>query len=195
MTWSLHDGSGQRKYLTDTERRRFWEAASQREADVFSFCWTLLETGCRLSEALELTTDRIDHTAGLLVFESLKKRRSGVYRAVPISRVLLEQIERTDTQRIGELEASSKIWPWARMTGHRRVKEVMAAAQIVGPFATAKGLRHGFGVAALQRGVPINTLQKWMGHASIATTAIYGNAVGQEERNLARATWISNKSA
>ena len=31
-----------------------------------------------------LTVDRVDLAAGQLVLESLKKRRSGVYRAVPV---------------------------------------------------------------------------------------------------------------
>jgi integrase len=32
-------------------------------------------------------------------------------------------------------------------------------------------------------------LQKWMGHASIKTTAIYANAVGEEEKALAQMMW------
>jgi integrase len=65
----------------------------------------------------------------------------------------------------------------------------MGEAGISGLHATAKGLRHGFGVAALSRGVPINILQKWLGHASLSTTAIYGDAVGAEERKMARKMW------
>jgi integrase len=45
---------------------------------------TLAYTGCRLSEALALTADRVDLAAGVLTFESLKKRRTGVYRSVPV---------------------------------------------------------------------------------------------------------------
>lgn len=33
--------------------------------------------------------------------------------------------------------------------------------------------------------VPLNMLRKWMGHASIETTAIYANAVGAEEQQIA----------
>jgi hypothetical protein len=36
----------------------------------------LSASGCRLSEALALTADRV------LVFESLKKRRAGIFRSV-----------------------------------------------------------------------------------------------------------------
>jgi len=35
-------------------------------------------------------------------------------------------------------------------------------------------------------GVPLNLIQRWMGHSRIETTAIYANAVGDEERALAK---------
>jgi len=31
--------------------------------------------------------------------------------------------------------------------------------------------------------------QRWLGHADIRTTAIYSEAVGQEERNVAQRLW------
>jgi integrase/recombinase XerD len=60
------------------------------------------------------------------------------------------------------------------MTGFRRVQEVIAAAGIPdGPHACPKGLRHGFGVQAVSRGIALNMVQKWLGHAQLTTTAIY----------------------
>ena len=41
-----------------------------------------------------------------------------------------------------------------------------------GPHRTPKGLRHGFGVNAIEKGIQLNMLQKWMGHADMKTTAI-----------------------
>jgi integrase/recombinase XerD len=41
---------------------------------------TLAYGGCRLSEALALTADRVDLAGGLLLFEILKKRRRGIHR-------------------------------------------------------------------------------------------------------------------
>ena len=48
-----------------------------------TFCAVLAYSGCRISEALALTSEAIDTAAGTIVFETLKKRKSGVYRAVP----------------------------------------------------------------------------------------------------------------
>jgi len=60
------------------------------------------------------------------------------------------------------------LWPWTRTHAWRRVKAVIQAAGIeAGPHATAKGLRHGYGVLAISSGVPLNLLSRWMGHASL----------------------------
>ena len=80
-------------------------------------------------------------------------------------------------------------WPWSRMTGWRAVHTVMAAAGLDGPHASPKGLRHGFGVAAVTAGIPLNLVQKWLGHAQLTTTVIYANAVGAEEKNIAQRMW------
>jgi len=67
----------------------------------------------------------------------------------------------------------------------QEIKRVLARAGIDGLRASPKGLRHGFGVHAEQSGVPLNLVQKWLGHAQPSTTAIYTNAVGLEEYAIA----------
>jgi site-specific recombinase XerD len=75
------------------------------------------------------------------------------------------------------------------MTGWRAVHAVMAAAGLDGVAASPKGLRHGFGVAAVTAGIPLNLVQKWLGHAQLSTTAVYANAVGAEEKGH-RASYV-----
>jgi len=75
------------------------------------------------------------------------------------------------------------------MTGWRAVHAVMQSARLDGAHASPKGLRHGFGVAAVAAGIPLNLVQKWLGHAQLTTTAIYANAVGAEEQDIARRMW------
>jgi integrase len=76
--------NGKRKYLNADERARFLLAADAHDPDVRTFCGVLAFAGCRLSEALDLSADRVDLANGTLVFESLKKRRRGIFRAVPV---------------------------------------------------------------------------------------------------------------
>jgi integrase len=189
----LHTTTGARKYLTAEERGAFLRAAEQADRPVRTLCMTLAYSGCRLSEALALTADRVDLTAGVLVFESLKKRRPGVYRSVPVPPALLEALDLVHGVR--ELQAgrgkgrSVRLWPWSRMTGWRAVHAVMQQVGLDGVPASPKGLRHGFGVAAVSAGIPLNLVQKWLGHAQLSTTAVYADAVGAEEQDIARCMW------
>ena len=48
---------------------------------------------------------------------------------------------------------------------------------------------HGFGMNAIPKGVPLNMLSKWMGHATLEVTAIYANALGEEQRSIAARMW------
>jgi integrase/recombinase XerD len=65
----------------------------------------------------------------------------------------------------------------------------MTAAHVVGACAMPKGLRHSFGVNAFQANVPPHLVQKWLGHASLRTTAIYGDVIGPEESAFAARMW------
>jgi integrase/recombinase XerD len=65
----------------------------------------------------------------------------------------------------------------------------MAVAGIIGTAAMPKALRHGFGVNAFQSNVPPHLVQRWLGHASLRTTAIYGDVIGPDERAFAARMW------
>src|SRR3954469_8605868 len=189
----LYDAEGRRFYVIEDERRAFIAAAAKALREVRTFCGLLHATGCRISEALALTAQQIDLSGRVVVFESLKKRRKGVYRAVPVPPELLDALDLVhglrEAQRRGQAKALL-LWPWSRMTAFRRVQEVVAAAGIPdGPHACPKGLRHGFGVQAVSRGIALNMVQKWLGHAQLTTTAMYANAVGEEEQSIAARMW------
>ncbi len=61
--------------------------------------------------------------------------------------------------------------------------ETMHLAGVEGAMARPHGLRHGFGVQALMKDVPLPLLQRWMGHADLETTAIYLQVIGNEEKS------------
>jgi len=182
----LYDRAGRRKYLTPDERQAFLLAATSACDDVRAFCWTLAHTGCRISDALALRGNRIDCDGGVIVFETLKKRRKGVYRAVPVPPAFLQMLSQTyDLPELG----GARLWQWSRTTAWRRVREVMTEAGLSGLCASPKGIRHGFGIKAVTSDVPLNMTQKWLGHARLSTTAIYTDAVGPEERLIAQRMW------
>jgi len=188
MPWSIHDGVGQRKYLTRSETDQFLAAARKEPATVYGFCWLIAVTGCRISEALAMTASNFDFEAEQVVIESLKKREKRIFRAIPLPASFLDWLRKGLSNGIfGE----GRLWPWSRMTGYRRIVEVMEKARIRGNCATPKGLRHAFGIRAIQSGVPLNLVQRWLGHADMKTTAIYTSATGPEERAIAARTWLA----
>ena len=189
----LHDAQGRRKYLTAEERRAFLAAAEKAPRSVRTLCLVLAYTGCRISEALELTAGRVDIEARQIVFESLKKRRKGLYRAVPVPPAVIDALDLVhglrDARKARDRGRDARLWTFSRTTAWRRVAAVLAAAGIAGPQASPKGLRHGFGVQAVSSGVPLNMVQKWLGHAQLTTTAIYADAVGAEEQAIMSRMW------
>jgi site-specific recombinase XerD len=78
---------------------------------------------------------------------------------------------------------------FSRPTGYRLVKDFMEQAGVMGSMASLMGLRHGFAVACLAQKIPLPTVQKWLGHARMETTAIYLQVTGDEERELAKRLW------
>lgn len=186
----LYDPEGHRKYLTASERAAFLNAAARQPASVRTFCRLLVYSGARISEILALTPRQIDLTAGVVIIESLKKRRRGMFRAVPLPPALLAEID--EAHGIRQAQANScadRIWKWCRTAAWRHIKTCMDEAGISGEQAMPKGIRHGFAVSVLQAGVPINLLKKWLGHSRLSTTEIYADAVGAEEQAIANRFW------
>lgn len=182
---SLYSRMGERKYLTADERRRFLAAADLAPPEVRTFCRTLVFTGCRISEALSLTARDIDVAGGLIAIRCLKKRGVTVVREVPVPEALLEELAAVHPL----CRPSLRLWPWGRTTAWRLIKTIMAEAEVRSLCGTPKGLRHGFGVYAIQAGIPLTFVQKWLGHENLSTTAIYTDAVGPEERSIAARMW------
>lgn len=190
--FSLFGPSGSRKYLNSAERRRFVAAAQRAPPNIRFFCLMLRWTGARVSEILALTPAAIDLEARVVSIVTLKRRKSGIVRQVPLPPDLVADLNRFFRLRIAQRDpqlAALHLWHWSRTTAWRRVKEVMAAAHISGMPATPKGLRHGFGVNAFQSNVPPHLVQRWLGHASLRTTAIYADVIGSEERAFAARMW------
>ena len=182
---SLYGAFSGRKYLDDAERKRFVTALGGLSERERALCLTLYVTGCRLSEALALHRQAIDQTNRWVVIESKKKRRSGHMRIVPVPKSYLREI----SPFLAGLRTQDRLFPIGRTQGWRIVKKAMEIAKITGLQACPKGLRHSFGVHAIKSGIPLNLLQKWMGHANMETTAIYANVMGGEEYRIAMRMW------
>ncbi len=201
---------GQRLYVDSRERDLFLNTANDIENRQHRmFCHVLHWTGARISEVLELTGQRIDIERNTVVIRTLKKRKQTLkgelkkpqYRQVPVPRELINNLDLLYNLRTKKKRQASSLrlplWeskvspgePISRSTGWRIIKKVFEQAGIEGPQATAKGFRHGFGVAMVLGGMDIYTLQHIMGHERPETTAIYLQVKGQEAHELQMQYW------
>jgi integrase/recombinase XerD len=190
---TLHTAAGARKYLNAAERQRFAAEAATLPPEPRVFCLLLMWSGCRISEGLAVTPLAIDREAGTVAFATLKRRKSSIVRQVPIPRELIEEMTKVFDLRGREQDphySGVRLWQWSRSTGWRWVKIVMRRAALSGSAAMPRGLRHTFGVAAFQA-VPPHIVQRWLGHASLRTTGIYGDVSGREEHLFAERIWES----
>ena len=189
---SLYARQGGRKYLNAAERKRFLLAAELAPSRVRLFCLVLFWSGSRISETLALTANAIDVDDRVAIFETLKRRKEGVLRQVPLPTPVVNELDREFRLRSRQRDtalADEPLWPWSRTTAWRHVKRLMLLADVSPTAAMPKGLRHAFGVAAFRGSIPPHLVQRWLGHASLETTAIYGDVAGREERQFASRLW------
>lgn len=194
---TLYSGDGERKYLNSEERRRFYAALPViRDATERAFAETIYWTGCRPSEALQLDIMRVNVDEAFLVFRTLKQHgqnKGKRFRIVPVPREFINLLDKLHdvlkTQQGQFGNQLRRLWTFGRQKGWKLIKTVMIKARVFGVRACGRGLRHSFGVHAILHGVPVTSLQKWMGHTSLKTTSIYLNIIGLEDRAIAKRMW------
>ena len=194
---SLFTSDGERKYLTQHERKLYLHAVPILEDEKEqTFCEMILYTGCRPTEARMSTVVQIDIDECMVTIRSLKKRgknKGRKFRRVPIPRHFMDKLVQVHNLRT--LQAAPdrgvgvRLWTFGRTTAWQRVNTVMDAAGLNGMKACARGLRHAFGVCAAVNCVPQVCIQKWLGHEDIATTSIYIDMAAPEDHILAARMW------
>jgi hypothetical protein len=127
---SLYAGRPGRKYLNDNkclndkERRRFLLATRTAPVKVRFLRRITACSRSRISEALALDE-------GVVIFETLKRRKRGIMRQVPLPPDLMRQLDKTLNLRAGQRDrmlADQRIWTWSRTTVWRYIKELMCRA-------------------------------------------------------------------
>lgn len=162
------------------------KAGRNPKRTIFSVFPSRAYTDCRISEALELTTGRVDLLDKFITFHTLKQRDKVKYRSVPCPDAVIDALELV--HRVRKAQKAKRqanglaLWPWGRTQATKHICAVMASASIKGDHATPKGLRHGFGVRIAQKTRNPRLLQKLLGHTKLENTAIYMDLVGEEAR-------------
>jgi integrase len=154
---------------------------------------TAAYTGLRRGELLALRWSDIDWLAAKIRvrrayvrggYTTPKSRRGS--RAVPLAVRLAAELELHFKRSIYQAD-DDLVFPHPR-TGHpldpsklaRRFKAALRAAQV--RQVRLHDLRHTFGTRMAAAGVPLRTLQEWLGHQDIQTTMIYSDYQPDDRR-------------
>lgn len=190
--------TGERKYLNHDERKAFFQATLLEEADVKYYCQFLYYTGCRVSEGLQITPARLDYGNKTATIRSLKQGtdRHGKeiirYRVNELPESYLHELQGVYSilkHQKSAKAASEPLWKFTDRTAYNYVTRVMKKAGITGKMASPRGLRHSMGVSLALNKVPLNTIQRVLGHASVNNTMVYLDVIEDERRQLISQVW------
>ena len=166
------------------------------EPTIQTFCLMIYYTGCRLSEALEVTPNRLDFDEQRVLLRTLKQNKQKPdkpdrYRLVELPRSFLASLESNfqARSRKGTNTGNKRIWSFIDRTGQNYIKKVMVAAGISGIRASSRGLRHSMGVMLALEKVPVNVIQDVLGHKFPESTQIYLQVHGEDRRRLIASVW------
>lgn len=192
MNELFDDLTGERLYLNEEERKAFLEKAKTKENNIKYFSLMLYYTGCRLNEALGLMVGSIDFKNQSVIIRSLKKKGKIHYRHISLLEGFLNELAgayNLRTRKKNKKNDKDKIWDFIDRTARRYVTNVMKEIGISGKKACPKGLRHSFGVCAVENDIPITEIQQLLGHTFLKNTAIYTAVKDMEKRKLVSRLW------
>lgn len=167
--------------LADSQVQRLvnWKPKAKRFYDrrLHLLALFLLDTGCRISEALGVRISDLD-MENLLVTLNGKGSKQ---RIVPFSFALRRALHRyiADFERKPDslLFATRQEIAVRRMTALRGMKLLCVELGFDAPARTLHAFRHTFAVNYLRRGGSVFHLQKVLGHSSLEMTRRYANLV------------------
>jgi integrase/recombinase XerD len=159
--------------LSREEERRLIAHAYRVQGTRGLLIKTLFQTGARVSEFVNIKVNDVFFDEQMLL---IAKAKGGKSRYVPILPQLAQEL-RTHLGRrtTGSLFETVQHTPYSPRRIQQIVKETAADAQItkrVSPHL----LRHSVATTLLERGMPIEQIQKFLGHAKLETTQLYAES-------------------
>lgn len=191
------------EWLTEPELHRLLTEAERRELRAHPLLLTLASTGLRIGEALGLQVGDVNVAQGkLYVRRAVRKYRvgspkSGKPRTVDIPPVTVAVLRGwLDVVRAeAAVRGEEPLWLFPSTNGlpqddgvvRQALRRALKAAGIRRR-VRVHDLRHTYASLALQRGVPLLTVSRQLGHASIQITGdVYGHLAPEAGREAAAA--------
>jgi integrase len=157
--------AGRLRFLTHEEERLLFAAIADRSTDAHRLCVFLVDTGCRLGEALGLKwADVVDQRVTFWI------TKSGRSRTVPLTTRAKAALDRQRAHTHG---------PFRHVQPHR-FRAIWNEAKAERGFANEKDLvphtlRHTCASRLVQGGIDIRRVQMWLGHQTLQMTMRYAH--------------------
>lgn len=141
--------------------------------------------GLRIQEALDLSEHDLDPRRGSLL---VRRGKGGRRREIGMDGWGWEQLRPWLTARLGlpvgplfcVLDGPTSGRPWSSAGVRVELRRLAAQAGVRRRFAPHQ-LRHAHAVELAREGVPLNIIQRQLGHANLGTTSIYLQGIDPEE--------------
>jgi integrase/recombinase XerD len=159
--------------LSRDEERRLIQHAYRDRGEHGLLIKTLFQTGARVSEFANIKVEHFFFGESMIL---LDRGKGGKSRYVPILPELAQELRTHLGDRgTGYLFETNRHLPYSPRRIQQIVKSTAAGARInkrVYPHL----LRHSVATALLERGMPIDQIQKFLGHSKLETTQIYAES-------------------
>ena len=134
---------------------------------------TLFQTGARVSEFVNIKVEDIFFEEQMIL---MTKAKGGKSRYVPILPELAQELRTHLGQRtIGYLFETNRATCYSSRRIQQIVKETATQAEIA-KHVYPHLLRHSVATTLLERGMPIEQIQKFLGHSKLETTQLYAES-------------------
>ena len=159
--------------LSREEEKRLIQAAYRDKSEHGLLIKTLFQTGTRVSEFINIRVRDFFFDEAMIL---IHKAKGGKSRYVPILPDLAQELRtHLGDRATGYLFESNRDLPYSARRVQQIVKEMAEKAKIkkrVYPHL----LRHSVATTLLERGMPIEQIQKFLGHSKLETTQVYAES-------------------
>ena len=152
-----------------------WKPSGRYDRRLHLLVLFLLDTGCRITEALGVRVRDIDFDNLLVTLDGKGRRQRLVPFSHELRRALFRAISENDSAAF--LFASDSGTALMRRNVLRDVKTLCRELGFEPPARTVHAFRHTFAVNYLRRGGSVFHLQKVLGHSTLEMTRRYANLV------------------
>jgi site-specific recombinase XerD len=179
---NLKKESPKPEYYTEDEIKKFF---SQEMHENYRFAFLgLYYTGMRINELVNVTWDDICMERKLIFVRrknGFNTKTDNSERAIPMSEMLYNLMQKKSENK------NSPIYVFCSVKNKKlSARRMLGICKAIGELAGIKGRiflhkwRHTFATRLSQRKVPIEAIQKLMGHASIKETMVYAHVKSEE---------------